>query len=84
VNAAEQVYGVTPSTYAAGTASAWNAGQCHDSASAWAAIVPLRTSAASPNIVAWCVDSKNTSKQVSGATAAATLAGSGATQYACP
>ncbi len=48
---------------------------CHDSSTAWAADVPLKTD----NTKAWCVDSTGKSAQITGY-----LAGSGATQYACP
>lgn len=64
VNEAERTYGVTPSTYADGTMSSWNAGQCHDSISAWAAIVPLKDSS-SITPISWCVDSAGNSKKVS-------------------
>lgn len=76
VEAGEKAYGnATPTTYADATASTWNTGQCHDSATAWAAIVPLKSSA-SGSIVAWCVDSTGASKQVTAALAAST--------YVCP
>lgn len=63
VNAAKVAYGGAADTFADATASAWNTSQCHDSATAWAAIVPLRSSA-SGSVVAWCVDSTGQSKQV--------------------
>ena len=75
VNAAENTYDGSVTTYADATASTWNTAQCHDNASAWAAFVPLKASA-SGSIVAWCVDSTGASKQVT-----AVLAGS---SYACP
>ena len=76
VNAAEKAYGnATPTTYADATASAYNTAQCHDSATAWAAIVPLKASA-SGSVVAWCVDSTGASKQ--------TAAVLGASAVACP
>lgn len=58
-----------------GTASAWNNGQCHDSSAAWAAIVPLKSSA-NGAIVAFCVDSTGAGKQVTAVLAANT--------YVCP
>lgn len=75
VNAAERAYKGTVTTYADGTASTWNTGQCHDNANAWAAWVPLKASA-SGSIVAWCVDSTGVSKQTTTA-----LAGN---IFACP
>jgi prepilin-type N-terminal cleavage/methylation domain-containing protein len=64
INAAEKAYGnTTPTTYALGTASTYNTGQCHDSQGAWAAFVPLKASV-SGSIVAWCVDNSGASKQV--------------------
>ncbi len=64
VNAAEKAYGnATPTAYADATASTYNTGQCHDGASAWAAFVPLKASAAG-SIVAWCVDSTGAAEQV--------------------
>ncbi|MDQ5950149.1 MAG: hypothetical protein QG585_89 [Patescibacteria group bacterium] len=64
VNAAERAYGITPSTYADGTMSTWNTGQCHDSSNAWVAVVPLKAST-SITPISWCVDSTGASKQVS-------------------
>ena len=78
VNAAENAYDGTVTAYADTTASTWSTAQCHDSANAWAAWVPLKASA-SGSIVAYCVDSTGASKQVT-----TVLAGSGTTQYACP
>lgn len=75
VDAAKVAYGGTADTYADATASTYNTSQCHDSATAWAAFVPLRASA-SGSVVAWCVDSTGASKQVT-----AVL---GASTYACP
>lgn len=75
VNAAEQAYKGTVTTYGDATASTWNTGQCHDSANAWAAWVPLKAST-SGSIVAWCVDSTGASKQ--------TTTVLGASIYACP
>ncbi len=69
INAAKVAYGGAVTTYADATASLWNTEQCHDSSTAWAAIVPLRASA-SASIVAWCVDSTGQSKQVTSALAA--------------
>jgi prepilin-type N-terminal cleavage/methylation domain-containing protein len=64
VNAAKVAYGGAADAFADGTASAFNTSQCHDSSTAWVAIVPLRSSlAATP--VSWCVDSTGASKQVS-------------------
>ncbi len=56
--------------------AATNQGVCHDNATAWAASVPL--SGTSANYA--CVDSTGASK----VSATAIIAGSGATQYACP
>ncbi len=75
VIAANAAYGVAAPTLADGTASTYNTSQCHDSSTAWAAIVPLKASA-SGAIVAWCVDSTGASRQVTTALAAST--------YACP
>lgn len=75
VLAAENAYDGTVTTYADGTASTWNTAQCHDSAGAWAAWVPLKASA-SGSIVAFCADSTGAAKQVT-----AVL---GASVYACP
>lgn len=75
INSAKVAYGGSVTTYADATASTWNTEQCHDSSSAWAAIVPLRASALG-SIVAWCVDSTGQSKQVTAALAASA--------YACP
>lgn len=74
---AEQVYdnGAGYPGHSDTTASRWDNGQCHDSVSAWAAIVPLKASA-SGAIVAFCVDSTGAGKQVSSVLAANT--------YACP
>lgn len=46
-----------------GSASRWDNGQCHDSATAWAAIVPLKSSA-NGSIVAFCVDHTGSGKVV--------------------
>ena len=74
VNAAEKAYGnSTVTTYADATASTYNTAQCHDGASAWAAWVPLKSSA-SASIVAWCVDSTGASKQVTAVLAGAAVA----------
>jgi prepilin-type N-terminal cleavage/methylation domain-containing protein len=78
VNAAKVAYGGAVTAYADGTASTYSTEQCHDSSTAWAAIVPLRAST-SGSPVAWCVDSTGKSQQTTG-----TLGLSGATQYACP
>ncbi len=60
VQAAEKAYSNgTVTTYADGTVSTWNTAQCHDTANAWAAWVPLKGSA-SGSIRAWCVDSTGT------------------------
>ena len=75
VDAAKVSYGGTADTYADATARTWDTSQCHDSAGAWAAIVPLRASA-SGSVVAWCVDSTGASKQVAAVLAAST--------YVCP
>ena len=76
VNSAEKAFGnVTPTTYANATGSTYNTGQCHDSALAWAATVPLKASV-SGSIVAWCVDSGGSSKQITAVLAAST--------YVCP
>jgi len=81
VNSAERNYGnTTPTTYADTTASLYNTAQCHDVSSAWAAIVPLKASA-SGSIVAWCVDSAGSSKQVTTALVAGGVAPIG---YICP
>lgn len=69
VNAAERSYKNGTTSYADATASAWDSGQCHDSASAWAAEVPLKASA-SGSIIAWCVDSTGAARQVTSALAA--------------
>lgn len=65
VNAAERAYsgsGVT--AYADGTAATYNTAQCHDSASAWVATVPLKASTSgTPSM--WCVDSTGTAKSTS-------------------
>ncbi len=73
VKSAENNYNGALTTYANGTASTWNTAQCHESASAWAAQVPLKASA-SGAIAAWCVDSKGTSKQVNVVLAANAMA----------
>lgn len=75
INSAKVAYGGAVTAYADATASTWQTEQCHDSAAAWAAIVPLRASTVG-TLVAWCVDSTGQSKQVSSALAAST--------YACP
>ncbi len=76
VNAAEKAYGLsTPTAYADTTLSTYNTGQCHDSATAWAAMVPLKASA-SGSIVAWCVDSTGTASQE--------VAALGASAVVCP
>ncbi len=60
VQAAERAYkGTAATTYVDGTASTWNTAQCHDTAAAWAAWVPLKASA-NGSIQAWCVDSNGT------------------------
>ena len=61
VNAAETAYDGSVTVYADATASTWDTAQCHDSATAWAAIVPLKTSA-SGTPVSWCVDSTGPSQ----------------------
>lgn len=78
VAAAEVVYDGSATTYADATASTGVTGQCHDSAGAWAAWVPLKGSTASA-ISGYCVDSTGAAK-----TTSTVLAGSGTTQYACP
>jgi prepilin-type N-terminal cleavage/methylation domain-containing protein len=75
VAAAERTYRNAVGTYADTTASTWNTAQCHDSTSAWAAIVPLSASE-NGSVVAWCVDSSGASRQVNA------VLGAGA--YACP
>ena len=75
VNAAENAYDGSVTAYADSTASTWSTAQCHDSAGAWAAWVPLKASV-SGSIVAYCVDSLGSAKQVT-----AVLGGSA---YACP
>jgi type II secretory pathway pseudopilin PulG len=62
VNAAELAYRGAVTGYLDSTASTWNTAQCHDSANAWAAWVPLKASA-SGSILAWCVDSTGIEKQ---------------------
>lgn len=77
VTAAHAAYGGTVAAFADGTASDYNVSQCHDSASAWAAIVPLKASASGAgNLRAWCVDSVGASRQVTSVLAAST--------YVCP
>ncbi len=57
VNSAEKLFSNgSVTTYNNGVASAWNQGQCHSSANAWAVWVPLKASASGAP-VAWCVDS---------------------------
>ncbi len=63
INAAEIAYDGTATVYADATASTWDTAQCHDSASAWAAIVPLKASV-STSVVAFCADSTGLAKQV--------------------
>ncbi|MEK7479874.1 MAG: type II secretion system protein [Patescibacteria group bacterium] len=63
INAAETAYKGSVTVYADATASTWNTAQCHDSASAWAATVPLKASA-SGSIVAFCADSTGVAKQI--------------------
>jgi prepilin-type N-terminal cleavage/methylation domain-containing protein len=75
VAAAERTYRGAVSTYADGTASTWNTAQCHDTATAWAAFVPLSASA-NGAIVAWCIDSTGASRQVTNVLAASV--------YVCP
>ncbi len=62
VSAAETVYDGTPTVYADGTDSTWNTAQCHDSATGWAAMVPLKGSTAT-TIDGWCVDSTGVAKE---------------------
>lgn len=77
VTAAHAAYGGVVAAFVDGTASDYNVTQCHDSASAWAAWVPLKASASGAgNIRAWCVDSTGASRQVTTVLAAST--------YACP
>jgi hypothetical protein len=77
VTAAHAAYGGAVAAFADGTASDYNISQCHDSATAWAAVVPLKASASGAgNIRAWCVDSTGASKQITAVLAAST--------YVCP
>lgn len=75
VSAAEKNYRGAASTYADGTASTWNTGQCHDSTTSWVAWVPYKDSS-SGTIHAFCVDANGTAKDE-----AVVL---GASVYACP
>lgn len=70
VNAADMAFDGVVAAYADGTATIASSGQCHDSAAAWAAQVPLKTGSY------FCVDSAG--KAVTGAGA---LAGGA---YVCP
>ncbi len=80
VQTAARTAAITPNplAYSNTDVGSWNAEACHESSSAFAVWVPLRDST-SGTAVAWCVDSANASKRVSGA--GLTLA-SGAT--VCP
>ena len=63
ISAAEELYDGSASVYADNTSSTWTSGQCHDSVSAWAAIVPLKGStSAAPRV--WCVDSTGTNMEL--------------------
>ena len=63
INAAKVAYGGSATAYALTTATTGETEQCHDTAGAWAAAVPLRGSTlASPSL--WCVDSTGVSKAV--------------------
>lgn len=73
VNAADIAYDGNAPTYADTTAASAGNGQCHDSASAWAAQVSLKAGGY------YCVDSTGKA-----ATTTTAIAGSGATQFACP
>ena len=53
VKAADEAYDGSAPTYADATAAAAGAGQCHDSATAWAAMVSIKTGTG----VFFCVDS---------------------------
>jgi prepilin-type N-terminal cleavage/methylation domain-containing protein len=72
VNAADVAFDGAAPAYALTTAAAATGGQCHETATAWAAAVPLKTSAGA---TFYCVDS--TGK-------AATVASLGASVTACP
>lgn len=63
VRAAEAAYDGGTTAYADATASTFDSAQCHDSATAWAAFVPLKASTGSA-ISAHCVDSTGVSKTV--------------------
>ncbi len=67
-NAAASAAGVSTSTTLATAGSATTA-VCHESASAWAATVPLKTNTAR----AWCVDSAGSSKETTHLIASATV-----------
>ena len=75
VNSAERAYDGGVTVYADATASTYDSGQCHDGAGAWAAWVPLKSSASGAP-VGWCVDSTGASSQET------SVLGGGAT--ACP
>lgn len=72
VSAAEIGYKGSVTGYGDAVASTWDTAQCHDSANAWAAWVPLRGST-SGSILAWCVDGLGVSKQVTTVLAASAM-----------
>ncbi|HEU4677302.1 MAG TPA: prepilin-type N-terminal cleavage/methylation domain-containing protein [Candidatus Paceibacterota bacterium] len=75
VQAAAKAANITPSAaaYANTDVGDWNSEACHATAAAWAIWVPLRSStSASP--AAWCVDSTNASRQVTGSLASGAVA----------
>ncbi len=80
VQSAARAGGIVPNAaaYADTDVGAWNAEACHDTATTYVIWVPLKDSTAAVTS-AWCVDSTNASRRITGA--GATLA-NGAT--ACP
>lgn len=72
INAAKLAYGGAVTTYADATASTWQTEQCHDSATGWAAIAPLKGSTSgTPSM--WCVDSTGVAKATASALAASAV-----------
>jgi prepilin-type N-terminal cleavage/methylation domain-containing protein len=63
--------GTTTVTTALATAGTSTTGVCHDSASGWAAAIPLKSPATAGNV--WCVDSTGVSKETTTGVAASAV-----------
>ena len=68
VQSAARAADITPIAggYANGDVGDWDSEACHATATAWAVWVPLKNSTSAANTSAWCIDSTNASRNVTG------------------